>query len=66
MTSAFHQRNERIRKAIQRRKKEKGILDDEGDDALPYSSGDISPSDPGDGRIVRKKIADEGEELWYE
>lgn len=60
MSSKFHLQNEKIRKAIARRAREKGIQAEDDEASLCY--GDIGPSDPGDGHIVRKRIRDEGED----
>lgn len=59
MASKFHLQNEKIRKAIARRAREKGLRSD--DDEASLCCGDIGPSDPGDGHIVRKRIIDEGD-----
>jgi len=63
MPSRFHHNNEKIRKAIARRAKEKGLAIDDEEAALSHE--DLAPDEPGDGRIVRKRIPDEGED-WYD
>lgn len=62
MPSPFHLRNERIRKAIARRAKEKAL--DLYDMDVDVAMRDIMPDEPGDGRIVRKAIDDEENESW--
>ena len=49
---------DKIRQALARRAREPDIPEGEDD-------GDIRPEEPGDGRIVRKKIRDEDDD-WQE
>lgn len=60
--SPFHKKNDRIRKALARRAREKGLeIDDAEVRSLKY---DLAPDEPGDGRIVRKEIDEEGDDQW--
>jgi hypothetical protein len=61
MPSKFHLQNGKIRKALARRAREKGLADDCEEEARQNKSS-IRPDEPGDGHIVRKHIYDEGDE----
>lgn len=58
MSSLSQHRNEAIRRAIARRARAQGWSEDAEEEAR-QNKGDISPDEPGDGRIVRKRIRDE-------
>lgn len=69
MTSAFHSRNERIKKALARRAQRKAlaIYDEEMRRGhVDVEDGDFDVRQSRDGRVVRNPIDDEETEYWNE